>query len=259
MKRLLLIVVLILAFVVALTAVIVSRNPGSNGVMSLYKYDNASKYTAGPGSVDASKVSDLHVDWVSGSVTIVEGDVSSVRFDESCKTTLDAKTCMYWYLDGSTLRIKWCRSGLSKASHQSSKDLTVVVPRGMLLNSLEVSSVSSSILSKVDALNCKVNGVSGPVSLDGSYADSVTVNNVSGSVNLCYGVCPKKVSIDVVSGSAVLAIPAQSGFTATLHSVSGKFSCDIPTSVNSGKYVAGDGKASIKMDSVSGSLKIQAN
>lgn len=257
MKRLALVFVLLLVLVLAV--VLTTRFiVGSGSSTTVFKYGDFSKYTAGSGSVAASKVRSIELDWVSGSIQIIEDNVPDVRFEEICSSKLDSSNCMYWYLDGSTLRIKWCRSGISGTTLKSSKDLVIVVPKGTALDNLEANCTSAAIDVQTNASDLKINSVSGSIVVFGSYGDSVRVNNVSGSVYLDYAHCPEKVTFDTVSGNATLAIPASSGFTATLKSLSGKLFCDIPATVSSGTYIAGDGKSVIKGESVSGNVTIKA-
>jgi hypothetical protein len=101
----------------------------------------------------------------------------------------------------------------------------------------------------------KTNTVSGTVRLDGRF-NKVSSNTVSGSVSITSSASPSEVDVDTISGSSMLMIPENNGFTARYESVSGGFSCDFPVTSANNKAVYGDGSADFTFDSVSGEIRI---
>ncbi len=225
---------------------------------SIYRYDDADRYSIGDGSVPASRVKDLEIDWLSGNVSVVYGSGSEVTIAESFSGNLSQDQLVRWYLDGSTLRIKFQKSGIVWGD-TGSKDLTVVLPRGMALDELDMDCVSADFNVEVDASEYDVESVSGDFNLSASGSRSVDVGTVSGDCNLRMQQCPSNVDMKSVSGSISLWIPSDSGFTAEISTVSGKINCSIPVTTSGKRIVAGNGSAEIEMESVSGDLNIYPN
>ena len=252
-------IIIILAFILVLgllfTSCVRINNKNVSIGKSVYRYDNGGKYSIGNGAVSASKVKNLEIDWVSGDVTVTYGNGDDISFSESFKGDLSEDHLLRWYLDGSTLRIKFQKSGVVKG-HGEGKDLLIVVPKGMILDEVDLDCVSSNFIVDVDSLEYEVDTVSGDFDLTASMATLVDVDSVSGDCTLRMGVCPDEVKMNTVSGSIYLLIPSDSGFTAEISTVSGKINCSIPVTTNNKKMVAGNGASKIRLSSVSGSLNI---
>lgn len=124
---------------------------------------------------------------------------------------------------------------------------------------LQLASTSGGIVCEnctVGAL--KLNNVSGGIRAEGAF-DTIKAESVSGSVRLSCANVPETINIDGVSGSVALALPEGAGFTAKLDSVSGSISCDFPGTLGEDVVVVGDGSAGYRINTVSGSLKIEKN
>lgn len=252
-------IIIILAFVLVLgllfTSCVRINNKNVSIGKSVYRYDNGGKYSIGNGAVSASKVKNLEIDWVSGDVTVTYGNGDDISFSESFKGDLSEDHLLRWYLDGSTLRIKFQKSGISKGLNEG-KNLVVVVPKGFVFDDVDLNCVSSDFICEVEALEYDVDTVSGEIEISASRTRSVDVNSVSGDCTLRMGVCPDEVKMNTVSGSIYILIPSDSGFTAEISTVSGKINCSIPVTTNNKKMVAGNGASKIRLSSVSGSLNI---
>ncbi len=232
------------------------KNVGSG--KSVYSYSDGKKYSVGNGDVQASKVKDLELDWVAGDITITYGGGDRISFSESYKGSLSDDRLMRWYLDGSTLRIKFQKSGIVFGKGES-KDLVITVPRGMVLSEMDLNCVSSNMVVDVDALEYEVDTVSGNFELSSTKARKIDTDTVSGDSRLHLGICPDELDADSVSGSIYMWIPENSGFTAEISSVSGKVKCSIPVTTTGKKFVTGDGRAKLSLNSVSGDLNINSN
>ncbi len=233
------------------------RNSRST-VSSGYTYDNAKKFTAGSAAVPASKVKALDVEWVAGRVIIAYGSGSEVSFSESSASSLDEDHMLHWYLDGSTLKIRFQKSGLVIGKSEA-KDLVVNLPRGMVLGEMGLDYLSSNVSIEVDADSYDLDGVSGTLSLASSGAREVELETVSGNIEMNFASCPGKLDVNSVSADICVGVPSSSGFTLKFSTVGGELDCTIPFTLSGKKYIAGDGKADFEIDSVSGKATILGN
>lgn len=134
-----------------------------------------------------------------------------------------------------------------------------IVCSDMDVNNLSMNSTSGSIeCENVTAQKLKVDNVSGSIRAEGEF-EEVDVDSVSGSTRLTCVTAPVKIDVDGVSGSITVALPESASFTARLDSVSGSISCDFPGTLGKDMVVVGDGSASYRFNTVSGSLRIEKN
>ena len=255
-RRIVLLIVALALALIALTGCFIKRN--GTTVSSSYTYSSAANYNVGPASVDASKISELEVDWVSGSIKVVYGRVRAIEIDESVKKgKISEDEQLRWIVEGGKLRIKFAKSGLNLISNLN-KDLVITVPEGIVFKKTDIDSVSADATVEVASDAYEFDQVSGDVTLTSDWAGSVDVDSVSGKAVLTFSRCPSSIEVGTVSGDAVVRIPANSGFKLKFDTVSGKMDCSIPATVSGKEMVAGDGKAGFKFDSVSGDVKIES-
>ena len=128
-----------------------------------------------------------------------------------------------------------------------------------MLENLELSSTSGTIVSennKADVV--EVDNVSGSIRIEGEYS-RIDVDTVSGSTTLALTVSPEKIEVDGVSGNVKVALPEGASFTAKLDTVSGALTCAFPGTLGSDLVIVGEGAASYRFNTVSGSVMIDKN
>lgn len=247
-------------FLFSLTAVIAllfCTALGGCGLSAAFRYKNADKYSAGDGEI-SEEISALDIEWISGEVTLLYGNVTSVSFVETANRTVSESEQIHYWLDGGTLRLKFAESGLRYANNLS-KTLTVALPLGLVLDSLSVKTVSADLNASVFAKKAQIETVSGDIDLShAEITQKAEFESVSGDVNVCFSSMPEKLKSETVSGDTVWTFPKQAQFTLEFDTVSGDFTCEFDvTAVQRGKYVCGDGTVSCSVDSVSGDLYIR--
>lgn len=258
MRKIFRILIAALLFLAALVWALIAFTSRSSKIFNnaSFSYASADSYQIGDASVPASKVKKLEIDWISGSITVdalSSGD--TVSFKESAKGKIEENERLRWYLEGSTLHIKWCKSGLKAANRQ--KDLKVTLPSSLSLESITINGVSASIALKgLEAKKLDLNTVSGGVDLSNGKVKENTLNTVSGKLSLSYADAPKSIAVGSVSGDTLVTLPKGTGFKAEINAVSGSFSSSIPTIKDEKTYTAGNGEVEIEVGSVSGNLKV---
>ncbi|MDE6111129.1 MAG: DUF4097 domain-containing protein, partial [Eubacterium sp.] len=152
---------------------IISEGIESGGT---YNYDNESLYTIGNGEVSASGITDLSIDWISHNITVEYYDGDTISFFEPKQSNSDY--ALRYRVDGSELKIKFCKSGF-KASNPTNKELTVRLPKGLILNELEIDCISANTNIKgITANSFDVDTISGNVNAEGNFKD-VDIDGVS--------------------------------------------------------------------------------
>lgn len=232
------------------------------------------------GSVNASEIDEIEIEWVSGSVSICSNQTNQISFSEN-EVKEDYK--MVWEKSGNKLTIKFCNTQKWNFGITSnvSKNLTVTLPATWSGKEVVISSVSADInVSGLNADKIKLENVSGVCDFQNCSSEKVTLNTVSGNLRYsgtlqalsCDSVsaecraelnnCPDEIDMEAVSGNLTLVLPEDCGFTAKLDTASGSCHSSFETTVSehdghSGKYVYGDGSCQIHMEGVSGHVYIE--
>jgi hypothetical protein len=177
------------------------------------------------------------------------------------------------------------------------KTLTVEIPENMSFDEFHISSASANVnadsaiadkvivetasgnvdikninADKVDLTNvsgrttiaCEqaeevsVSTVSGKTNVSGNYRELDT-ESVSGATEIYAGKDVDSIDCDSVSGKIDLSVSEEiSGFTAKHDTVSGSFDCDFSGMGKVDKFVYGNGKTEINLETVSGSMSVKS-
>lgn len=225
--------------------------------VNMYSYSDSRRYTAG-GTTVTGRVEALDVSWVDGGVTIGYHDGQGVILTEDCRRSLDADDELHWWLDGGTLRVKYASSGFRMGVNLD-KELTVLLPAGMTLDSLKVDVVSADVTAEgISANTIRVNSVSGNVELNVDDAVEVKADTVSGNLLLRFSRLPKELKADTVSGDVTIVMPADADATVEFDTVSGSVGGSMPMEKDGRRYVCGSGQCRISINTVSGDMQLDA-
>ena len=280
---------------ILLAAALLLSGFGCIVISHVTKYANANKYTAGGFTYEADKVTRVELDWAAGEVTLRHGD-GTLSVSESGGESLPVSERLHWWLDGTTLRIKYCESGYSHVIQSKDKHLTLELPLNnrvdlkmdiasgavnadaLYVRSLDLNTASGGTnIDVVDAEEITIDAASGgirlgTVTVDGTFsvdtasggftaerinAKTVKVDSASGGVTLGLDTV-NTVDIDAASGKVTLELldPAR-GATVRLNKLSGNFDCKLPMTASGKSYIIGNGEIQIKIDTASGGVVIK--
>lgn len=238
---------------------------------------NGVNQTGSVGSADPAAIREIKIEWISGSVTVEPGDVQEITFSESGAATDRYK--MVWKQSGDKLVIQNCKDsnvvGFGIHIGEGSKDLTVIVPRGWVCNSLELDTASTDLTVRdVIIREVEIDSASGTAKFEDCTVSSLDVDTASGDVTFTGSLneldfeaasasftgvlenVPDQVNMDSMSGDLTLTLPEDAGFTVSLDAMSSDFSSDFPTVKKNKSYVCGDGHCKIDVDAMSGDVSI---
>ncbi len=231
-----------------------------DGEITLGNETDAEHYTMGGASFGGQQVKALEIEWLHDSVTIVAYDGNEVVISETADSALNDSTTMYHYLqaDG-TLNIEFGKPGIRfKGEQLPDKQLVVKVPRALTFQSIELNGIGHNLgMDGVRSGSLEVNSVSNCISLNECVLERVEVNGVSPTLDATFSQLPKKMELNYVSGSTVLKMPEDAGFTLEMGGVKQEFYSELPVVKKGFKYVAGDGSCKIESNGVSGTLDIK--
>lgn len=229
--------------------------PGCH-IVTDYEYDEADKYSEYVAPMDfvseTGEFNKLSVGWLSGDISIIEGDAFHVE-----ETNLGGNYLpLYYYVKGSEVKLQYCKSGIKDIETNSTKKkLEITIPHS--LTSIELDIISANYAIEADELkDIKVDIVSGNGEITLNSLETLDSNGVSGSVTLHLNssLALKSIDIDVVSGNGNLYFDGVRGYDLSFSSISGKVKKEFEEGEDTSLS-----KFSIKYDSVSGNLLIGKN
>ena len=219
-----------------------------------YHYDNASKYSEFNGSItfqEGVTINTLNVGWLSGEVIISEGEtftVTEVNLNEKVEYLP-----LYYYIDGSTVNLQYCKNGMSSnKTKNNKKKLEVTIPSSV--DYIDLNLVSAVYTVNVsDMKDMRFDVVSGSGSVVVNKVETVNLNSVSGNFNLKIKDTSdlKTIDLDLVSGNVNLMVDGVKGYELKFDTVSGNVVKDFATPSDETLP-----KFKINFDSVSGALYI---
>ena len=230
------------------------------GDVTLGNSKDAKYYVMGGASLAASDVSELNIDWVSGTVTIEAYDGTEVAISETSEDALTDSTTMHYYLESDgTLNIRFGIPGMkSQGENLPNKNLLMRVPRTLRLDEVEMNGLGQSV--QMDSVRCstlEMNSVSRQITLNECEIKDIEVNSVSTNVEATFSKMPEDIELNNVSGSTVLYVPEDAGFTLEYNGLVSNFFSELPVARRGKKKVIGNGACAIECNSVSGELAIK--
>lgn len=253
-------------------------------------YDNADEYTAGDYTYPAADVKEIRINWVGGSVDVVQSNSAELTVSENSIDLADDARCHSLLKDG-VLTVHFCASDFSGEIDSRQKSLTVEMPAGAVLvvdtvsadavaeelsvadfafnsvsgnmtvgrltsDAVEVNTVSGNFSAdEVNANTVSFNSISGGITAYALTADQFTSDTTSGDVELEIAGC-REAEIETVSGRTVLTLPAD-GATVRYQTSSGALKSQREYLQEGFFYGFGPAESKISVNSVSGDLTVR--
>ncbi len=246
-------------------------------------YPDMMKYTAGSCEL-TDNVSEIEVEWVSGSVTVASYDGEKLVVKEDASEELVEDSSLHYLLDEGKLSVKYSKSG-AFVSSALSKDITILVPETYELGLVYINVISADIsLADLYAKELRVVAISADTSLSRvSIGEKLDISTVSGTVTSCSASSlagaevsintvsgdvkldtrlglPESVFVDSTSANISLTLPELSGFELKFTTLSGEL-IGLPRGTehadsdeNDGSYTYRDREISLNINSVSGNM-----
>ena len=210
------------------------------------RYSDANKYTAGSFTYESDKVEKVEIEWMSGGIKLLNGK-GTLSVTESGAGELSEEEQMHWWLDGTTLRIKFCKSGyqcdFTKAFNQK-KELTVELPDFVDLD-IDVASGKVSAENMLNLGKLELKTASGGTDIKYLSAKEVKVDAASG-----------RTAFGAVTVSAAFKVNTASGGLTVDRISAGEIDVD---SASGGVTIGIDTVEKIRIDSASGSVNLKLN
>ncbi|MBR4555689.1 MAG: DUF4097 family beta strand repeat protein [Ruminococcus sp.] len=227
---------------------------GCMGITSTY--DHADEYTSG-GREISGEVTALDIDWSAGSVSVSAYDGSTVSIAETCSDDLSEDQKVHTWLDGTVLRVRYCRSGETFMMSSPDKKLEIKVPRSAKLRSIDHNGSSTDTdFSSMTAESIKVDLSSGEARLKDCSAKIFELDSSSGDITLDQKGESEKIKAEASSGK--IKITAETVGELKLDTSSG----DKEISVQKADHILSDsssGSTELRLGTMPADMSIEAS
>lgn len=221
----------------------------------------------------AADVQEIHIQWTAGEVQIFNGESADIILSETAARPLDATEEMNYELRDGKLTVRFQRAN----SGDQEKTLLVQLPVGVVLDELEVETVSAAVAVYGGAAReLELDSVSGDLvveNVNGGFAEvsastvsgfvyllgdipAVELESTSGDLTVTGNHTLRSLEVSTVSGLVWLSLPEDAAFTLRYETTSGVLDGGpFALRQSSGKsYSVGSGGARLEVESVSGDL-----
>lgn len=218
-------------------------------------YANADRYSVGDAEI-TDKIENMEIDWPSGSVSMVSHSGSTFLLSERAEAGMPEDLRVHWWLEGTTLHIKFAASGASLLSFRAwHKDLTLTVPEALSFDDVTVRAASAEInADDLTAETLSVSTASGNVRIR-CAANTIRLNSASGNIQLTQRDKAGEVMIDTASGKITADLNRVD--TADFESSSGKITVTA-ASVDSLSAKATSGDVSCALEATPAKCRLHA-
>ena len=235
-------------------------------------YKDADKYLVGDQTYQ-QEINVLDIDWVSGSVTLIEdSSIQGVKVEEVTTLTSE-KEQVHSYLNDGELKIKFFASGYHRSGFSSfKKDLTVTYKPGLSKINIDLTSGSlkadsittnsfnldvtsgKSSIGLLTSESTNIDLTSGDVEIGTVVGKDLDVDATSGSIDIGFNYI-EKASFDMTSGDIKMTLPLDGG-KVKVSKTSGSVTTYRDCTINGNTYTFGTGIADINVSMTSGKVKI---
>lgn len=246
-----------------------------------YLYPDADQYVAGDREI-TDTIDAIEVDYIAGDINVTSGSTDIISVQETAKETLDDSLKVHTWVEGSTLHVRYCKSGVSMKLNnlgkfgRLDKELTIIVPEGLELKTLGIDAAAGNVQCDVSkAQTCTIDTAAGDIDINMETCGTLSIDSAAGNVNTTMGQV-KDVSVDVAAGDCSLSfktepnstrvdnaagditieLPKDSNQTVEVDMGLGDFKSDIPFTNDENTYVIGNGQNTMSIDSGAGDVEL---
>lgn len=242
-----------------------------------YTYDD-SVYTVGDGSIAVENLTEIDLDWVDGTVTLMSCQDAYPSLTEWSENELTESSLLRWHLsEDGKLTVKYRESSffLGRGKNKQ-KDLILRIPERFVEELSVKISVSSStvfldnfaaksvsiesnngnvaMLSHCVVRELSIHTKSGKILVSGVVTDSFDLFSQKNEIKVDSAVLPKEAVIETKAGDIRMEFAEKPSIFLEFHKEKGKYISDFALDEREGCLVSGDGACKLKVTTKSGTL-----
>ncbi len=145
-------------------------------------------------SITADGITDISIDWISGSIIVQPYDGTCILIEESAEMAISQDDALRYKLDGNKLTVRFCKSRSWSGIDSSLANInSIIAPKALVV------SVPRAMLNS-DELRIKLNSVSNTNCIENASLKELEIETTSGGILLKNVSVAEKMDLDTVSG-----------------------------------------------------------
>ncbi|MCD8006025.1 MAG: DUF4097 domain-containing protein [Oscillospiraceae bacterium] len=217
--------------------------------------------STGDFTMSTTGVTDIDIDWYSGSVTVIPYSGTTIQVTETSSSTISSSNALYYNLErDGELKIKFTKAN-NYSSAGISKDLTVYIPSSMYLDELSIEATSATVVisdaqGTLSVRDLSVETTSGSSTIKGITATEMSADATSGTISISSCTISSELDIEITSGSATIALTSGTGYTLEYETTTGSVTASGTKLSGQGRTTVGTGSLKIDVETTSGTVTI---
>ncbi len=223
--------------------------------------NNTYSSATGDFTMDTTGITDIEIDWYSGSVTVIPYSGSTIQVSETSSSTISSSNVLYYTVNKyGELKINFTKAN-NFSSAGISKDLTIYIPSSLYLDELSIEATSADIVisnaqGTLSVRDLSVETTSGNSTINGITATEMSADATSGTISISSCTISTELDIEITSGKATIALPSGTGYTLEYETTTGTVSASGTSLKGEGRTTVGTGTLKIDVETTSGTVTI---
>lgn len=216
-------------------------------------YENEQSYKSGNFEYTANEIDNIELNWHSGKINILRSDKENLSVSEN-NDKLEESQQLHYFIDGSTIKINYCKSRYVGKIDEKQKNILVEIPEKINLdiNTLN-SDVSADDLSLSD-LDIKI--ANGSLNVNTLESDKMNATVGNGRTSLGVAKC-NLLDLNTFNGDVEITLLDNLGAEVLTRIGAGEFKTEKEYVVNREKKIFGSGECKIITYIGKGNLKVK--
>ena len=243
--------------VVAGVAIMGALSGCSFGMVTNYHYDNSDKYTAGDREI-SDKIDSIDLDYTTGDVNLIESDSDKIVITETARKELEDNQKVHTWVDGTTLRVRFCASAKGINMTGLDKKLTIAIPAGVQLSEIKLDVTTGDINATCNAEKINIDDTTGNISVTAAGVKELSAKTTTGDSSYTLAQVPASTSLKSTSGNIKIYLPKEADLTADLKVTTGEVTYEQAFSKSGNTYVCGNGANQLSAKTTTGDVILKA-
>lgn len=144
-------------------------------------YENEQSYKSGNFEYTANEIDNIELNWHSGKINILRSDKENLSVSEN-NDKLEESQQLHYFIDGSTIKINYCKSRYVGKIDEKQKNILVEIPEKI---NLDINTLNSDVSADDLSLsNLDIKIANGSLNVNTLESDKMDFNISNGSLNI---------------------------------------------------------------------------
>ena len=144
-------------------------------------YENEQSYKSGNFEYTANEIDNIELNWHSGKINILRSDKENLSVSEN-NDKLEESQKLHYFIDGSTIKINYCKSRYVGKIDEKQKNILVEIPEKI---NLDINTLNSDVSADDLSLsNLDIKIANGSLNVNTLESDKMDFNISNGSLNV---------------------------------------------------------------------------